>query len=97
MIIGFNLMMKLFDLQINTKYLKIILEAATKTFKNKGKGEIQCTTNYYESNAYILVYIKNSLRDKILSPVTYNDILPALRNRFENDKNEERKILLKKN
>jgi ubiquitin C-terminal hydrolase len=67
-----------------------------KTYRHKSKGEIISNSNSYESNAYILVYIKNSERKNILNPVLSLDIPVALRNRFEHEKNEDRKLQLKK-
>jgi ubiquitin C-terminal hydrolase len=66
------------------------------SYKHKSKGEIVTNVNYYESNAYILVYIKNSEREKILSPVLTKDINPYIISRFEAEKNEEKKIKAKK-
>jgi len=67
-----------------------------KTYKHKSKGEIITNSNSYESNAYILVYIKNSERKNILNPVLSTDIPVALRNRFEHEKNEDMKLQYKK-
>lgn len=66
------------------------------SYKHKCKGEIVTNLNYYESNAYILVYIQNSEREKILSPVLTKDINPNLISRFETEKNDEKKIKAKK-
>lgn len=44
------------------------------TFRHKGRGEIVQTSKYFESNAYVLVYIKTSERTKILSPVYEFDV-----------------------
>lgn len=67
-----------------------------RTYKHKSKGEINSSINHFESNAYILVYIKNSEREHILSPVSINEISPYLVKRFEIEKAEERKIQMKK-
>jgi hypothetical protein len=67
-----------------------------KTYKPKSKGEIVQTTNYFDNNAYILVYIKNTERQKILSPITPSDLNINLIKYFEQEKIEERKQKMKK-
>jgi ubiquitin carboxyl-terminal hydrolase 7 len=45
-----------------------------KTYKYKGRGEITETITNLESNAYILVYIKNSERKNIISPLSISEV-----------------------
>lgn len=67
-----------------------------KTYKMKNKGEIISNLNYFEFNAYILVYIRNSMRKDILSPFDDNQIYLELKERFEKEKMDEKKIQNKK-
>jgi ubiquitin carboxyl-terminal hydrolase 7 len=45
------------------------------TYKARPRGEIVKTIRSYESNAYILVYIKNSKRQQILCPVIDDEVI----------------------
>jgi hypothetical protein len=72
------------------------------TYKARPRGEIVKTIKSYDSNAYVLVYIRNSKREQILCPVTDEDINPTVRERFEQDiviekKQQQKKIRLTEN
>jgi ubiquitin carboxyl-terminal hydrolase 7 len=45
------------------------------TYKARPKGEIVKTIKSFESNAYILVYIRDTKRKQILCPVTDSDVI----------------------
>ncbi|MCQ2817259.1 MAG: hypothetical protein MJ252_08345 [archaeon] len=64
------------------------------TCKHKGKGEIQSVKLNFEKCAYVLIYIKKSMRNELLFQFDINkNIPPLLRSRFETEKNyEEDKI-----
>jgi ubiquitin carboxyl-terminal hydrolase 7 len=48
----------------------------TSTFyKLKQNGDILKNEKYVESNAYVLVYIRNSLREQILCPLLEQDVI----------------------
>ena len=65
-------------------------------YKHKGKGDVVENNILSEANAYILVYIRNSMRENILKPVTENDIPLNLKEKFDIEKKEE-KLKLKSN
>ena len=45
-----------------------------KSYKLKSKGEISETNYSFDSNAYILIYIKKSMRKNILNPITIENV-----------------------
>jgi ubiquitin C-terminal hydrolase len=62
-----------------------------KMYKHKDKGLIIDFVSRLEANAYILIYIRNTLREKILSSISEEDIPQDLKNLIEEDKEKERK------
>jgi len=60
-----------------------------KQYRHKGRGEIVESNLSSEANAYILVYIKNNMREEILKPITLNDIPLSLKQKFDFEKKEE--------
>jgi ubiquitin C-terminal hydrolase len=63
-----------------------------KLYKHKEKGQILEYFSKLEANAYILIYIRNTVREKILSKVIDSDIPDELKALMEQDKEKERKI-----
>jgi ubiquitin C-terminal hydrolase len=66
----------------------------SKIYKHFNRDEISEHEHKSDSNAYILVYIKDQERKNILKPFTIEDVPINFIKSFEHDKNEEKRMML---